>query len=182
MSEPVPSEPVAPEPGAAARPGRTSGPSPSRRVRRRRDRRGRGLRGRLAGAEVPITRTRAQQFDDLVLDAVEHLEQRWSRELDGVEFAVEEVPPDEGPRDADINLDEVVEDPVPLSRLVPATGSGRMTSPPRIILYRRPLEARAVDPDDLGDLVLDVVIHEVAHLLDVEPEVVDPEGHGFLEE
>jgi predicted Zn-dependent protease with MMP-like domain len=139
------------------------------------------LRGRLAGTEVPINRTRAQQFDDLVLDAVEHLEQRWAQELNGVEFAVEEVPPAESAIDLN-TADGVPDDPVPLSRLQPATGSGRMTTPPRIVLYRRPLEARAVDPDDLGDLVLDVVIHEVAHLLDVEPEVVDPEGHGFLDE
>lgn len=128
--------------------------------------------------EVPLSRTRAEQFDDLVLDAVEHLEQRWSRELDGVEFAVEDVPP------AEPVLDLVAgeEDPVPLSRLQPATGSGRSTTPPRIIVYRRPLEARAADADDLGDLILDVLVHEVAHLLDVEPEVVDPEGHGFGED
>jgi predicted Zn-dependent protease with MMP-like domain len=150
-------------------------PEASRRVRRRRDRRGRGLRGRLAETGVPLNRTRAEQFDDLVLDAVEHLEQRWSRELHGVEFAVEEVPPEEP-------SSEEGEEPVPLSRLQPAAGTGRMTTPPRIILYRRPLEARALDSDDLGDIVLDVVVHEVAHLLDVEPEIVDPEGHGFPEE
>jgi predicted Zn-dependent protease with MMP-like domain len=129
----------------------------------------------LAGTEVPLNRTRAEQFDDMVLDAVEHLEQRWSRELRGVEFAVEEVPP------ADPSEEEG-DDPVPLSRLQPASGTGRMTTPPRIVLYRRPLEARAMDAEDLADIVLDVVVHEVAHLLDVEPEVVDPEGHGFLEE
>jgi predicted Zn-dependent protease with MMP-like domain len=126
----------------------------------------------LADAGVPLNRTRAEQFDDLVLDAVEHLEQRWAKELDGVEFAVEEVPPADAPPDEDSEL------PVPLSRLQPATGTGRSTSPPRIVLYRRPLEARSLDRDDLADLVLDVVVHEVAHLLDVEPEVVDPEGHG----
>lgn len=108
----------------------------------------------------------------MVLDAVEHLEQRWSRELDGVEFAVEDVPPSDAVTDDG-------EDPVPLSRLQPATGTGRQTAPPRIVLYRRPLEARAVDSEDLADIVLDVLVHEVAHLLDVEPEVVDPEGHGF---
>ena len=47
------------------------------------------------------------------------------------------------------------------------------------MLYRRPLEARAMDSDDLADIILDVLVHEVAHLLDVDPEVVDPEGHGF---
>src|SRR3712207_8198549 len=60
--------------------------------RPRRDRHGRGLRGRLVPAEVPLARSRAEQFDDLVLDAVEDLERRWERELAGVEFAVEDVP------------------------------------------------------------------------------------------
>jgi predicted Zn-dependent protease with MMP-like domain len=154
---------------------RVAAPDAARRVRRRRDRRGRGLRGRLAGTEVPLNRTRAEQFDDLVLDAVEHLERRWSRELHGVEFAVEDVPP------ADAAVEDG-EDPVPLSRLQSAAGTGRQTTPPRIVLYRRPLEARALDSEDLGDIILDVLVHEVAHLLDVEPEVVDPEGHGFGEE
>jgi predicted Zn-dependent protease with MMP-like domain len=155
---------------------RVAAPDPARRVRRRRDRRGRGLRGRLAGTDIPLSRTRAEQFDDLVLDAVEHLEQRWARELHGVEFAVEEVPM----ADPVVDLDDVdAEDPVPLSRLQPASGTGRATTPPRIVLYRRPLEARATDADDLGDLILDVLIHEVAAMLDVDPEVVDPEGHGL---
>lgn len=46
------------------------------------------------------------------------------------------------------------------------------------MLYRRPLELRALDPDDLAELVLDVLIHDVADLLGVGPEVIDPEGHG----
>jgi len=54
---------------------------------RARDRRGRGLRGRLVPQTVPLARSRAAQFDDLVLDTVEDLEHRWRRELDGVEFA-----------------------------------------------------------------------------------------------
>ena len=65
-----------------------------------------------------------------------------------------------------------------LSRLLPASGSGRHTRPPQIVLYRRPLELRALDQEDLAELVLDVLIHEVADLLGVGPEVIDPEGHG----
>jgi predicted Zn-dependent protease with MMP-like domain len=49
-------------------------------------------------------------------------------------------------------------------------------------VYRRPLEARAQDMDDLAELVLDVIIHEVADMLGVDPAVVDPEGHGWGEE
>jgi predicted Zn-dependent protease with MMP-like domain len=49
------------------------------------------------------------------------------------------------------------------------------------VLYRRPLELRALDQDDLAELVLDVLIHEVADLLGVGPEVIDPEGHGDVD-
>jgi predicted Zn-dependent protease with MMP-like domain len=159
-----------------------SDPTRARRVRRLRDRRGRGLRGRLTPPEVPLSRTRADQFDDVVREAVAHLDERWSAELAEVEFVVDEVPPPEPPPDGDddgdqINLESEPEQ-VRLSRLMPASGSGRNTRPPQIVLYRRPLELRALDQDDLAELVLDVLIHEVADLLGVGPEVIDPEGHG----
>ena len=168
-------------------------PTRARRVRRLRDRRGRGLRGRLTPPEVPLSRTRADQFDDVVREAVAHLDHRWSAELAEVEFVVDEVPPSEGgagaaadgaadgDRVVDVADDSEQMDPteqVRLSRLLPASGSGRNTRPPQIVLYRRPLELRALDQDDLAELVLDVLIHEVADLLGVGPEVIDPEGHG----
>ena len=120
---------------------------------------------------MPITRTSAERFDELVLDAVEHLEHRWAEQLAAVEFAVEPVPPDEEPSPDG--------DPVSLSRLEPAAVGTRgvPARAARIVLYRRPLEARAQDRDDLGELVLDVLIHDLARLLGVTPEVIDPEGH-----
>jgi hypothetical protein len=110
-----------------------------------------------------------------VLAAVAQLEPRWEAELAGVEFAVEEVPatdlPDEG-RPADEY------DPVPLARLEPGwsqTGDpARPARPARIVLYRRPLLARADGEDELSDLVLDVVIEEFARLLGIDPTTVDP--------
>jgi predicted Zn-dependent protease with MMP-like domain len=127
---------------------------------------------------VPLARTRSERFDDLVLDAVEHLEQRWADALDGVEFAVEEVPPrveeSGGP-------DDWLDEPVPLARLYQPSGPGAQAETPRIVLYRKPIEARSFDEADKADLVLDVVIHEVADLLGVTPAVVDPEGHGDLD-
>src|SRR6478609_277442 len=64
----------------------------------RRDRRGRGLRSPLLPTDVPAARTRAQRFDQAVLEAVADLEERWPGRLDAIEFAVDEVPalPDEG--------------------------------------------------------------------------------------
>ena len=132
----------------------------ARARRARRDRRGRGLRGPLAPPHLPISRTPAERFDDLVLDAVEHLEEQWSDELAKLEFAVEDVPPPES----------IVEDVIPLSRTIPAVPG----TPARVVVYRRPLEARAVDPADLADLVLEVVVTEVGRALGIDPDVLDP--------
>ena len=54
------------------------------------------------------------------------------------------------------------------------TSPRRPASPPRIVLYRRPLLARADDEEDLGELVLDVVVEEFARLLDLDPRTIDP--------
>ncbi len=130
---------------------------------RRRDRRGRGPRGPLLPASVPAHRTRAEVFDDLVLDAVEALEVRWAKQLEGTEFAVEDVPPSQpAPWE---------HGGVPLGRYFPADAG----LPHRIVVYRRPVEIRAVDADDLADLVREVLVEQVAHLLGRSPQDVDPQ-------
>jgi len=148
--------------------GETS-PAPGRRRIRRRDRHGRGLRGRLVPTSVPLYRSRAQQFDDLVLDAVARLEPRWEAELAGVEFAVQEVP------DEEISGEEIV--PVPLARIDPGETDPHAPAgerSPRIVLYRRPLLARADDEDELSELIFDVVVEELAELLGLDPDAIDP--------
>ena len=127
-----------------------------------RDRRGRGLRGPLAPPEVPLSLTRSEQFDELVLDSVEQLERGWPQ-LSGVEFAVEEVPPP--------GEEQLSSDPVPLGRVVEAHAG----EPARIVVYRRPLEVRAPVRAELGMLVHDVVVELVADLLGLDPEIIDPE-------
>ena len=138
---------------------------------RRRDRHGRGLRGRLVPPSVPLYRSRAEQFDDLVLEAVARLEPRWESELSDVEFAVQEVP----------DADSIGEEGVPLARIVrgsPDTGDpSHPATGPRIVLFRRPLLARADDEEELSELVFDVVVEEFAEILGVDPETVDP-GYG----
>lgn len=152
-------------PGDGALPVPADG-APSRPVPRRRDRRGRGLRGPLLPPGLPAARTRADRFDDLVLATVERLEARWGDQLDGTEFAVEDVPPsDPAPWE---------DGTVPLGRCFPAE-SGQ---PARVVVYRRPVEARAFDDDDLADLVRDVVVEQVAHLLARSPEEIDPRYDG----
>ena len=141
-------------------------------ARKRRDRRGRGVRGGLAPRNVPLHRSPSQAFDDLVLDAVEELEEHWRSELAGVEFAVEEVPPPETATSAEFDAESIVDRGIPLGRLyrsgVPGS-SGR----PVVVVYRRPIEARAVDRDDCADLVFMVVAELAAELLGKDPDELD---------
>jgi predicted Zn-dependent protease with MMP-like domain len=67
--------------------------------------------------------------------------------------------------------------PCPLGRLLPAgvDGAGRPTAA-RVVVYRRPLEARAADRSDLADLVRDVVVDQVARLLQLDPGRGRPAG------
>ena len=46
--------------------------------------------------------------------------------------------------------------------------------PARIVIYRRPIEARAHDQRELTALVQDVVVEQVAALLGMAPEDLDP--------
>lgn len=153
---------------------------------RRRDRHGRGLRGSLVPpavtvgrlhVRVPASRTRGERFDELVLDVVEHLEERCGGRLEDVEFAVEDVPPLSTLQaaDPDVVLDETAGGGVPLGRLLPGRllpGNGEQKA--RVVVYRRPLEARAVDRHDLAELVQDVLVDQVARLLGLDPDELDP--------
>ena len=146
-------------PSASAQPP-SRGPAATGRARttRRRDRHGRGLRGPLVPAQLPGHQTRGEQFDELVLDAVNRVSRLWGTQLQDVDIVVEDVPPADA-------------DGVPLSQAEPAT----LDDPARIIVYRRPVESRATGQAAREDLVHEVVVQAVADLLGLPPEVVDPE-------
>lgn len=146
---------------------------------RRRDRHGRGLRGVLAPPGVPLHRSRSQRFDELILEAVARLEPRWEAQLSGVEFAVEEIPPPDLPGLGPESVSLARLDPGSSGTGSPGTGDGGVARPPRIVVYRRPLAARADSEDELGELVFEVVVEEFARLLGIDPEDVDP---GFGDE
>ena len=109
-----------------------------------------------------------------MLEAVARLEPRWETELSDVEFMVQEVP----------DFDVIGEEGVPLARIVrgspDASDPENPASGPRIVLFRRPLLARAEDEDELSELVFDVVVEEFAEILGVDPEIIDP-GYGDLD-
>lgn len=114
------------------------------------------MRGPVAPPQVPLAVTRADTFRDLVQDSVDRLERRWPQLAD-VDFVVLEVPSGS-------------EDSVPLGGVLPAS-KGR---PARVMVYRRPVELRTKSRDERALLVHEVVVEQVAELLGLSPESVDP--------
>ena len=89
--------------------------------------------------------TRAERFDDLVIEAATRLEETWGKPFPPVEFGVEDVPPsDPAPWE---------HSEVPLGRLFGAEGR----EPARIVIYRRPVETRTQGQRELALLISDVV-------------------------
>ena len=118
--------------------------------------------GLLPGSVTrPGRRTARERFDDLVLDIVTDIDRRWQDRLGLVEYAVEDAPqiPDDWSSGT-----------VPLSSLVRGSGA----TPTRLVLFRRPIEHRSETRSDLEAMVLTVVVEQVAELLGIDPEVVDP--------
>lgn len=127
------------------------------------------MRGPIAPPQVPLSVTRAEAFVDLVHDSAERLERRWPQ-LAAVDFAVREVPLGTEPGLPD-PLDALLDgESVPLGRYVAAHGD----EPDRIVVYRRPVEIRTKTRDERALLVHEVVVEQVAELLGLAPESVDP--------
>lgn len=121
------------------------------------------MRGPVAPPQVPLSASRAEAFTDLVQDSVERLERRWPQ-LAEVEFLVLEVPPLGG------SDGEWPDEAVPLGGSLSAAEG----KPARVIIYRRPVEIRTKGRDERAALVHEVVVEQVADLLGLSPESVDP--------
>jgi hypothetical protein len=142
--------------------GSGAGPAPTAR-----DRRGRGRRGPdfLPGAPlgpVPAHLTRRELFERVAVEVMSDVESRWTEELAPVELAVEDIP---------VLPHTWVAPRVPLASLVPATA----TTPPRLVLFRWPIEHRADSRANLEALVLTVVVEQLADYLGVPAEDVHPD-------
>lgn len=148
-----------------------------RSVRRRISRRGRDTRGPLLPPTVPGWRSRAELFDMAVLEAYEPIERRWQDRLSGLDVAVDEIPRI-SPKDPDSVQwpPEVVADgPIALARLIAAGVDVRGSATrARLVLFRKPIERRAKDTDELAELLHEILVAQVATYLDVDPSVIDP--------
>jgi predicted Zn-dependent protease with MMP-like domain len=112
---------------------------------------------------LPAYRTRSERFDDFVLDSAQRLHDIWGKPLDGVRFAVDEIPP---------GLEQLVADgtPAPMGAYSPATAE----EGPVITLFRLVVEQACGSREELQDLVHDVVVERTAEMLGVPPESLDP--------
>lgn len=135
---------------------------------RRRDRRGRRGRGSLLPPGVPASLTRAEIFDDLVVESAERLETRWGSRVSALRFEVDQVPGEKELRKAAARGEAP-----PLGRVVEA----RRGEPTRIVVHRRPVETVAGSAEALPWLLHDVVVELVAEALMIPPEDLDP-GYG----
>jgi predicted Zn-dependent protease with MMP-like domain len=109
----------------------------------------------------PEQPTARERFDDLALAIVTEIDQRWQDRLGLVEYAVEDTPQ---------IPDDWTADTVPLSSLVRGSGA----DPTRLVLFRRPIEHRCEGRRDLEAMLLTVVVEQVAELLGIEADEVDP--------
>jgi hypothetical protein len=114
--------------------------------------------GQLGQSELPTT---SQRFDALLVGLVARIESRWGDHLGLVEYAVEDTP--QMPDDWD--------GPAPLASLV--RGSGGQAA--KLVVFRRPLELRAQGRAELTALMAHVLAEQIAELLGVLPQDVDPE-------
>jgi predicted Zn-dependent protease with MMP-like domain len=109
----------------------------------------------------PELPTRGERFDELVLATVRDLDTRWQDRLGLVEYAVEDTPQ---------LPDDWAGETVPLASLVRGHGA----QPTRLVVFRRPIEHRCENRADLEAMVLTVLVEQIAELLGIDPEDVDP--------
>lgn len=119
--------------------------------------------------DVPASLTRQERFEDLVTESAERLRERWGSKVERMSFEVAFVPDAEA-----LSRAEAEGEAPPLGASLP----GKRHDPPRVILFRRPIETVAGSTEALAWMVHDVVVELVAELLAMPPERVDPDYRG----
>ena len=139
----------------------------------RRDRHGRGLRGPLAlpnaltrrRARPPSPASKADFFSEAVRDAVDRVGLQCPDVLVGITFGIEDVP----------HFDMAwAGDQVPLAAAVEPTAD----QPGQVVVYRRPLEHRAMSRRGLRILVYRTIVEQLSALTGRSVQEIDPDGAG----
>jgi predicted Zn-dependent protease with MMP-like domain len=114
------------------------------------------------------------RFDRLVGEALRTVPGRLLEHLQQVEIRIADVPPPDpfGSGDEVLLGRYDAGEPPSVRRRQPQQRADRL------ILYRRPLEARARSKPELVELVREVVIHEIAHHLGMDDDDIEELGWG----
>ena len=116
--------------------------------------------------------TRAE-FESLVDRALRTLPRRFKQKLRNVALLVEEWP------DADTLREMEIEPPDTLYGLYRGVDLTHRDSaygnvlPDTITIYQGPIEEDCADPEEMADLVRDVVIHEIGHYFGLDDQTMD---------
>lgn len=132
-------------------------------AKRRRNRHGRGLRGDLIPSHLPGSRTRSERFEEWVMESAQRLERLWGDKIQDVQIIVQEIP---------TGLEEMA--PSALPGLLGASTPAAEKRPATITVYRHPIEMTAKGYIPANELVHDVIVEQMAELLGMAPEAVDP--------
>jgi predicted Zn-dependent protease with MMP-like domain len=104
-----------------------------------------------------------EQFEYLVLKAVDSLPQEFLDRLENLDVVVEDRPNADQLARAGLGLGDTL---LGLYEGVPHTRRGRsygMVLPDKITIFRQPLEARCRNDDEISAEITRVVRHEIAH-------------------
>jgi predicted Zn-dependent protease with MMP-like domain len=114
------------------------------------------------------------RFDRLVGEALRTVPGPLLEHLQQVEIRIADVPPP----DPFGSGDEVLLGRYDAAEPTSVRRRQRQQRTDRLILYRRPLEARARSKPELVELVREVVIHEIAHHLGMDDDDIEELGWG----
>jgi predicted Zn-dependent protease with MMP-like domain len=109
--------------------------------------------------------SRCEYFRDCVEDSADRIGETCPDAIRGVEIGIEAVP-----SAAAMWQGMVDHDSIPLAGAVNAAAG----QPARLVLYERPLERRALDKEDLADLVHHAMVEQLASLTGRSTIEIDP--------
>ncbi len=122
----------------------------------------------LTGRPAPVRRpaTRAEYFLHCVQGSLARVSEACPECIAGTDIGIEDVPP-QSAIFAELNA----HDAIPLAAAIDAG----VDHPARIVIYRRPLEQRAIDRSDLRHLVHQTLVEQLSILTGRSVREIDPE-------
>ena len=104
-----------------------------------------------------------EQFEDLVVSALNDLPEEFRRKLDNIDVVVEDEPSEDVLNQAGVKYPNTL---LGLYHGVPLNKRGRRYAnvlPDKITLFQKPIESLCRNEEELKEKVREVVIHEIGH-------------------